>query len=82
MPNPQLLYAAEQLGLLLRAARKTRGLSQAELGQKLGLSQGRISALELNPKALNLEQLMAWTSAVGLELQIKEKGATPPDEAW
>ena len=82
MTSPQLLYAAEQLGLLLRAARKTRGLSQAELGQKLGLSQGRISALELNPKALNLEQLMAWTSAVGLELQIKEKGATPPDEAW
>lgn len=73
MTTHQPLYAADQLGQLLRAARKTKGLSQTELGQMLGLSQGRVSALELNPKALSLEQLMTWASVVGLELLVQEK---------
>lgn len=77
MNTPQSLYAADQLGQLLRAARKAKGLSQTDLGLKLGLSQGRVSALELNPKALSLEQLMTWASVVGLELLVQEKAFSP-----
>jgi HTH-type transcriptional regulator/antitoxin HipB len=36
---------AAQLGQLLRAARKQRSLTQAEVGARLGLSQNRVSRL-------------------------------------
>jgi HTH-type transcriptional regulator/antitoxin HipB len=42
----QPLLTSTQLGQLLRAARKRRGLTQAEVGARLGLSQNRVSHLE------------------------------------
>ena len=46
-PSPQPLITALQLGQLLRAARKRRKLTQAEVAGRLGLSQNRVSHLEL-----------------------------------
>lgn len=74
MPTPQRLYSAQQLGLLLRAARKTARLTQAELGERMNLSQARVSALELAPENLSVEQLLAWASVVGLDLHIGARG--------
>lgn len=39
------------------AARKARGLSQAELGEKLNASQSSVSRLEKNPDAASIGQL-------------------------
>jgi HTH-type transcriptional regulator/antitoxin HipB len=41
-PAAHLLLTASQLGLLPRAARKLRGLTQAKVGARLGLSQNRV----------------------------------------
>ncbi|HEX8663870.1 MAG TPA: helix-turn-helix transcriptional regulator [Beijerinckiaceae bacterium] len=38
--------AASQVATLVRQSRKAAGLSQAALGQKLGVSQSRVSQLE------------------------------------
>ena len=66
----QVLLATPQLGLTLLAARKARGMSQAALASRLGLSQPRVSFLEQNAGDLSLEQLLAWCAILGLELTI------------
>jgi HTH-type transcriptional regulator/antitoxin HipB len=71
---PQVLTIAEQLGPLLQAARKSASLSQTELGVRLGISQSRVSAMELDPGSISLTQLMALCSALGLELRVQTKG--------
>lgn len=67
---PFPLVTPVQLGAELRAARKAGGITQAALARHLGLSQSRVSFLELNPQHLSVEQLFVWCAVVGLELHI------------
>lgn len=76
-----LLLTATQLGLLLRAARKQRGLTQAQVGARLGLSQNRVSHLEGHADELSVRQLLIWCAVVGLELSLAERLALAPDAA-
>jgi HTH-type transcriptional regulator/antitoxin HipB len=69
------------LGQLLRAARKRRKLTQAEVAGRLGLSQNRVSHLELHADELSFKQLLGWCAAVGLELQLAERETTAPTTA-
>jgi HTH-type transcriptional regulator/antitoxin HipB len=69
-PSSHLLITAVQLGSVLQAARKAQGLTQPTLAGRIGLSQSRVSHLELNAHELNVEQLMAWCAALGLKLAI------------
>ena len=73
---PQPLLTAPQLGQLLRAARKQRGLTQAEVGARLGLSQNRVSHLEGHADELSVKQLLVWCAVVGLELSLAARPAT------
>lgn len=84
MSTSQPLSTAHQLGQLLRSARKLQGLTQAQLAERLNLSQSRVSTLELDPSSLNVQQLMAWCSIVGLELQVGAKPGVAGDNgsAW
>jgi HTH-type transcriptional regulator/antitoxin HipB len=66
----QVLLATPQLGQTLLAARKARGMSQAALASRLGLSQPRVSYLEQNAGDLSVDQLLAWCAILGLELTI------------
>jgi len=70
------LVTAGQLGAMLQAARKAQGLTQSALASRLGLSQSRVSHLELNAHELSVEQLLAWCAALGLELVIGTRGST------
>ncbi|WP_291018332.1 helix-turn-helix transcriptional regulator [Hydrogenophaga sp.] len=80
MSLSQPLSTAPQLGQLLRSARKLKGLTQAQVAERLNLSQSRVSTLELDPSSLSALQLMAWCSIVGLELLVGEKpGAASGD---
>lgn len=74
MPHYTLM-TSQQLGLELKAARKARKLTQSDLAARLGLSQSRISHLELHAEELSIEQVMAWCAVVGLELAIGTRGA-------
>jgi HTH-type transcriptional regulator/antitoxin HipB len=61
------------VGQLLRSARKRRKLTQAQVAARLGLSQNRVSHLELHPEELSLKQMLGWCSVVGLELRLGER---------
>ena len=73
-PTSHPLVTAGQLGAMLQAARKAQGLTQSALASRIGLSQSRVSHLELNAHDLSVEQLLAWCAALGLELSIGTRG--------
>ena len=65
-----ILKTSPQLGQILQASRKAKKWSQAVLANKLGLSQSRVSHLELYPEELSFAQLMNWCALLGLELSV------------
>lgn len=69
----QILSLSKQLGPLIQSARKSAGLSQTELAQRLGISQSRISAMELDPGSINVEQLLALLAALNHEVLVQPK---------
>lgn len=76
--SPYPLLTPNQLGEELRAARKAMRITQTALARHLGVSQSRVSYLELNPQDLSVSQLFVWCTVVRLELQIvlKDEGAS------
>jgi HTH-type transcriptional regulator/antitoxin HipB len=62
-----------QIGNAIRRARKKRGMSQSELGEKAGLRQETISLIENGNPAAKLETLLAVLSALDMEVQISER---------
>lgn len=80
------LLTPMQLGRMVQTARKARKLSQADVGARLDLSQKRISALELDPASMTVEQMLKLCAVVGLELAIGPKGdplgAASPKVEW
>lgn len=79
---PSPVSTSGQLGPILRRLRKERGLSQASLGQRVGLSQERISAIERKPEAISVDQLLSVLMALEAELvvQLKMPQSRPPAE--
>lgn len=73
---------AEQLRQQLRALRKTRGLTQAQLGEAIGVTQARVVEIEANPGVVNLQQIMKVLNALGATLVIRaDDGAGKPAPA-
>jgi HTH-type transcriptional regulator/antitoxin HipB len=50
----------------------------------VGLSQSRLSAIELNPDSITSEQLFALLAMYGLELSVQTRpaSAAPTQENW
>lgn len=65
------ISTAAQLGAVLQSARKSRKLTQTQLGTRLGLSQTRMSELELAPGTLSVEQLLKLCANLGLQLSVQ-----------
>ena len=78
------LLTPHQLGQILRTARRAKGLSQAQAASRVGLSQSRLSAMELDPNSITSEQLFALLAMYGLELtvQTRPESAAPSQENW
>ncbi len=64
------LRIPEQLKPHLRALRRSRGLTQAQLGALVGVKQARIAEIEANPGAVSLDQLVKVLAALGATLQL------------
>jgi len=71
--SEQIARTGQQLGAILRRARKQAGLSQDGLGQKIHLRQGTVSRLESGEPAVQLRTLMEVVSALGLELVVRPR---------
>lgn len=71
-PREPVIRMPAQLAQLLINLRRRQGLSQAALAQMAGgISQARLSALELNPGRFSLERLLLILAALDLELAIQ-----------
>lgn len=73
----QPLVMASQLGVVLQGARKNLKLTQAQLGERLGLSQRRVSELERAPGTLSVDQLMVLCAQLGLQLTVQSRERVP-----
>ena len=61
-----------QLSCHLRSIRKVRGLTQAELGEKLGVHQARIGKIERDPGSASVGQLMQILGLLRVRLVLEE----------
>jgi len=62
-----------QLRALLQALRKTRGLSQAQLADLIGVKQGRVAKIERDPLNLSVKQLIRVLSSLDADVCIQVK---------
>ncbi len=62
----------QQLHTILRTLRQSRGLTQTQLGQLLGVSQKRIARIEAAPEVTAFDQIARMVSAMGCRLVIEE----------
>lgn len=70
-----------QLSTHLRALRKARGFSQAELGSRLGVGQTRVARIEANPTAVSVEQLLEVLGALGVRLVLQDIRPSQPERS-
>lgn len=71
----------QQLRVILRSLRQSHGLTQAQLGQMMGVSQKRIARIEAAPEVTAFDQIARMVSAMGCQLVIQEPPAHRAAEA-
>lgn len=78
----QKLSLPSQLGPILRAARKSASLSQVDLAARVGMSQKRVSSLELDPSSMTVAQLLTITAVLRVEVMLQPYGTDVPRSEW
>jgi HTH-type transcriptional regulator/antitoxin HipB len=71
-----------QLGQVLKASRKKRHLTQAEVGAKVGLRQAQISDIETRGADITVDTLYRLVSALGMELVLRDMPSHAPSTEW
>ena len=69
-----------QLGAVLRAARLQKGLTQADVAKKLGVTVQAVSKLENNAGRASFERIHRLCLLLGLELLLRSKGSKGKDQ--
>lgn len=69
-----------QLRPLLQGFRKAAGLTQAEVAERLGVTQQTYARLEANPGTASLERLFRVMRVLGIEINLSDMQA-PQDAA-
>jgi HTH-type transcriptional regulator/antitoxin HipB len=68
-----LARTPKQLGAAIRRARRTRGMTQNMLGEKMNARQATVSKLEAGEPATQLQTFMDALTALELELIIRPR---------
>lgn len=79
------IQTSHQLGPLLKAIRKQRGLTQDQLAERLGITRQAVGALERKPEAATFERLMRVWAILGVEVSLTVRNtnpAMPLEEDW
>ena len=66
------VQAPDQLSVHIRSLRKARGLTQAQLGERIGVKQVRVAAIESNPGSISVEQLLQVLHALDARLLLAD----------
>ena len=69
----ELARTPKQLGNLIRRARRSQGLSQAELGMKSGLRQATISEIEAGRHGAKFDSILKMLAILNLEIRIEPR---------
>lgn len=69
------LETSQQLSTLLRSLRQSRQLTQAELGERLGVNQKRIARIESAPGVTSFDQISRLVALMGHRLVLEEMPA-------
>ena len=77
MPYAVPLQIPAQLSAHLKSLRKAKGLTQAALGERIGVKQVRVADIERDPGAVSVAQLLQVLHALDARLLI-EKIEPPP----
>lgn len=79
-----LLVSPKDIGAALRTLRKEKGLSQKELGQRVGLDQKKVSLIENGNPNCRVDSLFRLLSALelGVVLQSKSNSFTSDQDDW
>lgn len=64
------LVNATQLSAHLKSLRKAQGLTQTQLGARIGVKQTRIADIERNPGAIAVDQLLQLLHALGARVEL------------
>ena len=72
MPDDYPIRVTSNLREHLRSLRRQRGLTQAQLGHKLGIGQVRVAEIEKNPGLVSLDQILRLLSVLGATLVLRD----------
>ncbi len=68
-------YAIQDIVETLRARRRAKGLSQRDLGQRVGLPQSHVSKIEKGGTDIKLSSLVEMARALDLEVALVPRSA-------
>jgi HTH-type transcriptional regulator / antitoxin HipB len=66
------IHTSAQLSIHIKSLRKARGLTQAALGERIGVKQVRVADIENNPGAVSLDQLLQVLHALGTRVLLAD----------
>lgn len=72
---------ADQLKQHLRALRRAKGLTQADLASRMGVGQSRIADVEANPGAISSDQLLKLLSILDVRLVLRDHPSSDKDSS-
>ena len=72
----------QQLGAVVQGYRKHRGLTQKDVGAKVGLAQSVVSLFEASPHRVGLVRVFKLLAALDLELVVRPRGAQTRRSEW
>ncbi len=75
--KPLWLQTPAQLSNHLRSFRKARGLTQAALGQLVGLDQTRIAKIERDPRLVSVGQLLKLLAVLHVRVLLQPVSDEP-----
>ncbi len=64
-----------QLGAILRAFRRSRGMTQAQLAARIGIPQKAVSIAETHPERMVVERLFHLVAALEVDLLLSDRRA-------
>ncbi len=72
------LETSQQLSAVLKALRQSRQMTQAELGEQLGVNQKRVARIEAAPGVTSFDQISRLVALMGYRLVLE---ALPSSDA-
>ena len=71
------IFFVPQLSKHLRSLRRARGLTQAQLAEKLGVGQSRVADIERKPETMSVARLFEMLAALDAQFVLRDARPGP-----